>query len=200
MPKHFSKSNPKYSIFLSIACIRHNIDTANSVLIAMLKCTPLLGIPRTVAVLWLPRRNTFVIIRMHLWLQKCFRSAYAVLMLDSSASVLESYLDNTATVMSLTAGSWGQNGAHLGPTGPRWAPCWPHELCYLGDTNVQSRCDSIVNASEITTTAGCDAWECTGNAQQRKHCRSSYFWTFQTFLLFFLHIFDRAARSCCIFP
>ena len=24
------------------------------------------------------------------------------------------------------------HGAHLGPTGPRWAPCWPHELCYLG--------------------------------------------------------------------
>ena len=29
-------------------------------------------------------------------------------------------------------GSWGQHGALLGPTGPRWAPCWPHELCYLG--------------------------------------------------------------------
>ena len=29
-------------------------------------------------------------------------------------------------------GSWGQHGAHMGPTGPRWAPCWPHELCYLG--------------------------------------------------------------------
>ena len=29
-------------------------------------------------------------------------------------------------------GSWGQHGAHLGPTGPRWAQCWPHELCYLG--------------------------------------------------------------------
>ena len=29
-------------------------------------------------------------------------------------------------------GSWGQHGAHLGPTGPRWDPCWPHELCYLG--------------------------------------------------------------------
>ena len=26
----------------------------------------------------------------------------------------------------------GQNGTHPGPTGPRWAPCWPHELCYLG--------------------------------------------------------------------
>ena len=24
------------------------------------------------------------------------------------------------------------HGAHLGRTGPRWAPCWPHELCYLG--------------------------------------------------------------------
>ena len=28
--------------------------------------------------------------------------------------------------------SWGQYGAHLGLTGSRWAPCWPHELCYLG--------------------------------------------------------------------
>ena len=28
--------------------------------------------------------------------------------------------------------SWGQHGAHLGPTGPRWSPCWPHEPCYLG--------------------------------------------------------------------
>ena len=28
--------------------------------------------------------------------------------------------------------SWGQHGAHLGPIGPRWAPCWPHEVCYLG--------------------------------------------------------------------
>ena len=27
---------------------------------------------------------------------------------------------------------WGQHGAHLGPTGPRWAPYWPHELCNLG--------------------------------------------------------------------
>ena len=28
--------------------------------------------------------------------------------------------------------SWGQHGAHLGPVGPRWAPCWPHEPCYHG--------------------------------------------------------------------
>ena len=24
------------------------------------------------------------------------------------------------------------NEAHLGPDGPRWAPCWPHEPCYQG--------------------------------------------------------------------
>ena len=29
-------------------------------------------------------------------------------------------------------GSWGQHGAHLGPVSPRWAPCWPRGLCYLG--------------------------------------------------------------------
>ena len=28
--------------------------------------------------------------------------------------------------------SWGQHGAYLGPTGPRWAPCRPCEPCYLG--------------------------------------------------------------------
>ena len=29
-------------------------------------------------------------------------------------------------------GSWGQHGTHLGPVGPRLAPCWPHESCYQG--------------------------------------------------------------------
>ena len=33
---------------------------------------------------------------------------------------------------TLKARFMGQHGAHLGPTGPRWAPCWPHELCCLG--------------------------------------------------------------------
>ena len=31
-----------------------------------------------------------------------------------------------------TQSSWGQHGAHLGPVGPRWAPCWPHEPCCQG--------------------------------------------------------------------
>ena len=29
-------------------------------------------------------------------------------------------------------GWWGQHGAHMGPTAPTWALCWPHEHCYLG--------------------------------------------------------------------
>ena len=29
-----------------------------------------------------------------------------------------------------------QHGAHLGPTGPRRALCWPHALCYLGTWHV----------------------------------------------------------------
>ena len=32
----------------------------------------------------------------------------------------------------LQQGSWGQHGAHLGPTGPRGVPCWPYEPCYQG--------------------------------------------------------------------
>ena len=44
-------------------------------------------------------------------------------------------------------GSWGQHGAHLGPTGPRWAPSWPHELfCYLGSSLIWG----LVVASFIT--------------------------------------------------
>ena len=36
-----------------------------------------------------------------------------------------------ATMQSLIAMSMG---AHLGPTGPRWAPCWPHEFVTWEDT------------------------------------------------------------------
>ena len=30
-------------------------------------------------------------------------------------------------------GLWSQHGAHQGPIGPRWVPCWVHRPCYLGD-------------------------------------------------------------------
>ena len=37
--------------------------------------------------------------------------------------------DNTSLIARFMGPTWGQ---HLGLTGPRWAPCWPHEPCYLG--------------------------------------------------------------------
>ena len=37
-----------------------------------------------------------------------------------------------SSISALIASSWGQHGAQLGPTGPRWAPCGPHEPCSLG--------------------------------------------------------------------
>ena len=43
--------------------------------------------------------------------------------------------------------AWGQHGAHMGPTEPRWGPCWPHELCYLGSAitaNARSHCSNHV--------------------------------------------------------
>ena len=41
-------------------------------------------------------------------------------------------------------GLWGQHGVHPGPTGPRWAPCWPHELCYLGNITSENKQNHMV--------------------------------------------------------
>ena len=35
-------------------------------------------------------------------------------------------------ILSLKASFMWPTWGHLGPTGPSWAPCWPHEPCYLG--------------------------------------------------------------------
>ena len=34
--------------------------------------------------------------------------------------------------LTIKQSSWDQYGAHLGPVGPRWISCWPHEPCYQG--------------------------------------------------------------------
>ena len=41
--------------------------------------------------------------------------------------------------------SWGQHGAHLGPVGPRWAPCWPHEPCYLGSYTMHNNIAGMIH-------------------------------------------------------
>ena len=46
-------------------------------------------------------------------------------------------LDSEPFTEAWQQGSWGQHRAHLGPTGPRRATCWPHELCYLGGFHLE---------------------------------------------------------------
>ena len=48
---------------------------------------------------------------------------------------------------TLIARFMGPTWGHLGPTGPRWAPCWPHELCYLGKCT--PILESIINLTAI---------------------------------------------------
>ena len=45
-----------------------------------------------------------------------------------------------SSVTTLIARFMRPTWAHLGPTGPRWAPCWPHEPCYL-----ENQCDSAIS-------------------------------------------------------
>ena len=49
--------------------------------------------------------------------------------------------------------SWGQHGAHLGSTGPRWAQYWPHEPCYLGLYMVSILCWSGISQMLEKVTA-----------------------------------------------
>ena len=51
--------------------------------------------------------------------------------LNMSCNIGQSANPLESRCMPWSQGSWGQHGAHLGWTGPRWAPCWPHEPCYL---------------------------------------------------------------------
>ena len=43
-------------------------------------------------------------------------------------------ISSHSTITTLIARFMGPTRAHLGPTGPRWAPCWPNDPCYLGIT------------------------------------------------------------------
>ena len=45
----------------------------------------------------------------------------------------------------------GQHGAHLGPVGPRWAPCWPHEPCYQGSRSSNENCVCYHTYQRIST-------------------------------------------------
>ena len=60
--------------------------------------------------------------------------------------------------------SWGQHGAQLGPVGPRWAPCWPHEPCYTMTSYLtywsNFTCPAMVDAGWNSTQHHCLKGEC----------------------------------------
>ena len=54
-------------------------------------------------------------------------------------------------------GSWGQHRAHLGPTGPRWAPCWPMNFAIW------------VSASEVSISDMCKNRPLSIQHETQKH-------------------------------
>ena len=75
--------------------------------------------------------------------------------LFSNRSCLKEYFEHLTEwrATQITKFMW-PHGAHLGPVGPRWAPCWPHEPCYKGsapicECTVWSRL-TIINVVNMT--------------------------------------------------
>ena len=87
----------------------------------------------------------------------CFSKTILLYMIDILLCIFAEFQSNTGLIIGAVLGGVGGilflillivcvaaflrwvldpdsevHGAHLGPTGPRWAPCWPHELCYVG--------------------------------------------------------------------
>ena len=48
----------------------------------------------------------------------------------------------------------GQYGAHLGPVGPRWAPCWPHEPFYQGWLGANRVVTATISRYHTTLSCG----------------------------------------------
>ena len=55
-------------------------------------------------------------------------------------------------ILPISQSLWDQHGAHLGPVCPRWAPCWPHEPCYLGKYVPHNKRLTLSHISKILAT------------------------------------------------
>ena len=60
---------------------------------------------------------------------------------DRSTGSLIVSTEKERLIYTQKAGFMSQHGAHLGPVGPRWVPCGPHEPCYQG--NVSTICHHL---------------------------------------------------------
>ena len=79
------------------------------------------------------KNNSYINLWVFIYMSSLFCYLYAV-------NALVSYICSAPQELPRLQGSWGQHGTHLGPVGPRWAPCWPHELCYQGICTVHALC------------------------------------------------------------
>ena len=81
-------------------------------------------------------------VSMYRWI---WDRTYNTLLSDSMMAKFTRSFNTAKLIMNYPwqQGSQDQHGAHLGPIGPRWAPCWPHDLCCLGclNTRKQPKCN-----------------------------------------------------------
>ena len=66
-------------------------------------------------------------------------------------------------------GSRGQQRAHLGPVVPRWALCWPYELCFPTATNLS------IDMADLAHSLVC-TWTITLLSRVPKLCISCIWW------------------------
>ena len=93
------------------------------------------------------------------------------------------------------------HGANMGPilglTGPRWAPCWPHELCYLGsckamrEINYQN--NFLVNTFPFCHQSMCTCRELT-STQLSYMTHRPHKWSSKRQSLVFTHWLDTASH------
>ena len=77
--------------------------------------------------------------------QLCFRG-FDNLELLYNKVILSFYLNLLSASILLKT----QIENHLGMTGPRWAPCWPHEVCYRGMMIVRRTSKKPITNSMVT--------------------------------------------------
>ena len=82
--------------------------------------------------------------------------------------------------------SWGQHGAHLGPVGPRWAPCWPHDMMTSSNGNsfrvTGHLCGEFTGPRWIPHTKASDAglWCFLDLRPKKRLSKQPWGWWFET--------------------
>ena len=85
----------------------------------------------------------------------------------------------------------GQHGAHLGPVGPRLAPCWPHEPCYQGCWSSSQKgsvaalshrwADDIVGKSDTGVIRALPK-EISLNMKRNEHLNQTLMWFYRVYI------------------